>query len=450
MATNRMRRVGVRWAAILTTVLAGAGGAAGAEGVRPNVVLILADDLGWGDVSFQGRAEWSTPNLDRLAARGTVFSRAYAASPLCAPSRAALLTGRDSIHNGVTGNEEDLPASEVTIAEALAAQGYETAAFGKWHRGRTRPGVPAAHPLDQGFAAFFGFLDPTHAWEKFPEKLWDGRKRVAVSGYADDLFTDRAVAFLERPRDRPFFLYLPYTAPHFNVEAPEDEVARHLGKFAEDDPKTPLNATYAAMVTRLDRNVGRVLQAIEDRGLAGNTLVVFASDHGATFESQNLGTSAFHDSNRPFRGQKRTLWEGGLRVPLVVAWPGKLAAGAVRDEPLRLTDLFPTILDAAGISPDPARTLDGLDLWPGWVSGATPPDRTLCFEWRGERADQRAAVRGRLKLVVNAGGKPELYDVVADPAERRDVSARFPDVARRLKDELDAWIKTETPSLSVR
>jgi arylsulfatase A len=411
---------------------------------RPNIVLILADDLGWGDVGFNGRTEWATPNLDRLAKRGTVFRRAYTAAVVCAPSRAALLTGKDSIHNGARGNEDDLPASEVTIAEALGARGYKTALFGKWHRGQARPGSGGpVHPLDQGFQDFFGFTDAVHAWEKFPTTLWEGRKRSNVSGYADDLFTDRAVDFLKRQKDGTFFLYVPYTATHFNIEAPDDEISLHHGRFAETDPKQPVRATYAALVTRLDRNVGRLLDTLAERHLERNTLIVFTSDHGATFESGNLGTSAFHDSNRPFRGQKRTLWEGGLRVPLVVAWDGRIAAGTVRDEPVRLTDLFPTFVAAAGVPPESSGNVDGINLLPALTQAVAVPDRTLFWEWKSEGGDQLAALRGRHKLVVTGGGKPELYDVTTDAAERRDVAAQHPELVGRLRRELDAWLATE-------
>lgn len=415
-----------------------------AQPPRPNIVLILADDLGHADVGFHGRAEWATPNLDRLAASGLTFRRFYAASPVCAPSRAALLTGKATLHNGVRRNEDDLPAAEVTIAEALKPLGYATAAFGKWHHGKPRPGAKSfVHPLDQGFDRFFGFLDATHAWEKFPTNLWDGRERTKVDGYADDLFTDRAVAFIAEDRQQPFFLYVPFTAPHFDIEAPDDELARHRGKFSEPNPDVPLNAAYAAQVTRLDRNVGRILEALAQKGLTDSTLVVFASDNGATFEMGNQGTSAFHDSNRPFRGQKRTVWEGGLRVPALAVWPGHIAAGRVEPAPVLTTDLFPTLLALAGGRPDPAWRLDGLDVSGAWTTGSAVPDRTLCFEWQSEGTDQLAALRGRHKLVVGAGAKPELYDVEADPAERRDLSAQFPQVARQLREELEAWRRSE-------
>jgi arylsulfatase A-like enzyme len=182
---------------------------------------------------------------------------------VCAPSRAAFLTGKYTIHSGVRRNEEDLPLNEVTIAEALKPKGYATALFGKWHHGKPRAERREyVHPMEQGFDEFFGYTDAVDAWEKFPETLWDGRRRVPVSGYFDDLITDRAVDYLEEPMELPFFLYLSYTASHFHIDAPADEVARHRGTLPESDPAKPLNATYAAMVSRLDRNVGRVVDAL--------------------------------------------------------------------------------------------------------------------------------------------------------------------------------------------
>lgn len=442
--TVRARTRGIGWRILLLGLLTGNGSALGAE-PPPNLVLILADDLGWGDVGFNGRTEWSTPNLDRLAAAGTTFRRFYAASPVCAPSRAALLSGQYTIHCGVRRNEEDLPSDRMTIAEALRSRGFAAAMVGKWHRGKPRvKGGTFTHPIDQGFDPFFGFTDAVHAWEKYPSYLWDGRRREAVSGYADDLFTDRAIEFLGRQeKDRPYFLYVAYTTSHFNIEAPADEVARQRGIFRETDPARPLNATYAAMVAHLDHNVGRLLQAIEARGLAGRTLIVFASDNGATFESGNQGTSNALDSNRPLRGQKRTLWEGGIRVPGVARWPGHIPAGVISTAPVHAIDLLPTFLAAAGGTPDPSWRVDGSDLLPTWAGTVPPAERTLFWEWRAEGANQLAALRGDLKLVVTNGGKAELYDVASDVAERRDVTAEHPEEYRRLQEELNAWLATE-------
>ena len=410
----------------------------------PNVVLILADDLGWGDVGFNGRKAWATPNLDRLAHAGTVFNRWYSAAVVCAPSRAALLTGKDTIHDGVSRNNDDLPSSEVTLAEALKANGYATALFGKWHHGKPRPGSKTyVHPMDQGFDEFFGFTDAVHAWEKFPTKLWHGRELKPVEGYADDLFANHAIDFIARSKDKPFFLYVPFTTSHFHIEAPEDEIALQRGKFVEQDPNVPLNATYAAMVTRLDKNVGRLLAALDAGKLGENTLVIFTSDHGATFEQGNQGTSNALDSNQPFRGQKRTLWEGGIRVPAVVRWPGRVKAGVRSDQIIHMTDVLPTVLAAVGAAAVPAWKVDGRDVLPVWTLGAEAPERTLFWEWRGEGSDQRAAMLGRFKLVVINGGKPELFDVAADQCERRNIVAEHPALAKRLQGELTKWLATE-------
>ena len=412
---------------------------------HPNVILILADDLGWGDVSFNGRTEWATPNIDRLAGQGTTFKRFYTAAVICAPSRAALLTGKYGIHNGVTSNDSDLPDREVTVAEAFRQQGYKTALFGKWHHGQPRDGQKNyVHPMDQGFDEFFGFTDAVHAWEKFPEKLWDGREMKPVTGYSDDLFTDRAVDFVKRRRAAPFFLYVPYINSHFNIEAPAEEVALHKGKFTESDPDRPVLATYAAMVTRLDKNVGRILKTLDELDLSGNTLVVFTSDHGATFEAGNLGASAFLDSNRPFRGQKRTLWEGGIRVPAAARWPGHIAAGAVSHDVFHMTDLFPTLLAAAGGAADPTWHIDGQNDLPVWTAQTQAPERTLFWEWRFEGGNQLAAMRGPYKLVITNNGKPELFDVEGDPAERRNIIAAHASRARQLQNDLKAWLATET------
>jgi arylsulfatase A-like enzyme len=428
---------------LTTTLLALALGLGESSVVRgadrsPNIVLLYADDLGWGDVGFNGRTEWTTPNLDRLGARGTIFKRFYTTAVVCAPSRGAMLTGKSTIHCGVSRNDADLPGREVTIAEALKPLGYRTALFGKWHHGKPNPSEPSSgarkepyvHPMDQGFDEFFGFTDAIHAWEKFPQMLWDGRERKAVSGYADDLFTDRAVDFIRRQRGGPFFLYVPYIASHFEVAAPGEEVALHRGKLREADPAKPLNATYAAMVTRLDRNVGRIVAAIDELGLADETLIFFASDHGATFERGNQGTSYALDSNRPFRGHKRTLWEGGVRVPAFACWPGKIPAGAISQEIYQTIDLLPTFLAAAGGAPDPSWHVDGLNVLSSWLGKSPVAGRTL--------------FRGDLKLVVTNGGKPELFNVVDDPAERRDLAPARPEETRRLQNELKAWLATET------
>jgi arylsulfatase A-like enzyme len=440
--------------AIPALVAAGASSAAKAQAhatphahAKPSFILILADDLGWADVGFNGRKDWATPRLDQLAREGLRCDRFYTAAVVCAPSRAALLSGRSTIRNGVTRNDQELPGNARTLPKALQALGYRTALFGKWHQGRpVPPATEPVHPLDQGFDAFFGFRDAVHAWEKFPRELWDGRARVAVTGYADDLFTDRAVRFITESAQQkhPFFLQLALTATHFQIDAPPEEIALHQGKLDEPDPRRPTLAAYAAMVTRLDQHVGRILDALAQAGIDQSTLVVFTSDHGATFEIGNAQASSILDSNAPFRGQKRTLWEGGIRVPGLFRWPDHFPAGHVIREPVSMLDLFPTFLAAAGAD-HPEYDLDGRNLLPLLSKEERQPlDRILFFEWRSEGAEQIAAIQGPWKLIIHRGGKPELYNLEVDPAERRDLSATHPDVAKRLNQALQAWLQTET------
>jgi arylsulfatase A-like enzyme len=423
-----------------------AGAQARGEERAPNLVLIVADDLGWGDVGFNGRKEWATPHLDRLASRGMVLKRCYAASPVCGPSRAALLTGKYTIHTGVRSNDQDLPEEAVTIADALKGRGHVSAVFGKWQHGRPSKGRKVyVHPMEQGFDEFAGFTDAYDALEKFPAVLWQGRARVPVSaGYIDDFITDRALDFVNRQKTRPFFLYLAYVAPHFTINAPADEIDKHRGKVPERDPTRPVSATYAAMITRLDWNIGRLTRLLEEMRLTQNTLIFFASDNGATFEWGNQGASVALDSNRPLRGQKRTLWEGGIRVPALVCWPGRIKGGAVSDENVHLIDLLPTFVAAAGGTDNPAGHLDGQNLLPRWTGQAPVSERTLFWEWQSEGSDQLAALHGNEKLVVTGGGKPQLYDLETDPAERRDLSAARPQRTRQLQDELKVWLASET------
>lgn len=420
--------------------------AASAKAERPpNIVLILCDDLGYCDVSCYGRTTWQTPNIDRLARQGTLFRRWYCAAPVCCASRAALLTGKYGLHNGVSSNGADLAAGEVTLARALKAHGYATAMYGKWHGGGPRaPRTTPLNPLDEGFDEFVGFTNAVAAWQKFPKELWHGRTRMPSSGYADTIFADHAVEFIRRPRRAPFFLYLAFTAPHFNIDAPEADVARFRGRFPERNPAHPYNAIYAAMVTRLDAEIGRVLRALDTAGLAQNTLVVLTSDQGASFEPGNHGASAFHDSNYPFRGEKCTLWEGCLRVPGIVRWPGQTPAHAVSDEVIHGIDVMPTLLAAAGGLPDPAWRVDGLNVLDVWRGRAHAPLRTVFWDYRCYGYNQIAALRGDLKLIITGFTPPELYDVVRDPVERRNVIALHPRTAWRLQRELGRWLMSET------
>lgn len=409
---------------------------------RPNLLILFADDMGWGDVGFNGRKDWDTPNLDRLASQGTVFDRWYTAFPVCAPSRASLLTGRYTLHHGVRNNGPDLDPSETTIPEALKPLGYKSALIGKWHKGQRADGG-FTHPLDQGFDYTFGYLDARHAWEHFPKTLYRGRQEVPVSGYSSDLLADESIQFLKQNRTNPFFLYVPFIEPHFHVEAPEEDVAKYRGKFAEKDPKEPTNARYAAMIHRLDKSIGRILKTLDEQGLTQNTLVLFTSDNGATFETGNKGASNYHDSNRPHRGQKRSLEEGGIREPAIIRWPGRVAAGKRSAVPIHNIDILPSFLAAAGGSPEAAWKVDGNNMLDVWTGKAPAPDRTLFWEMElgNEGWKMHAAMRGDFKL-LEVGGNHFLYNVRTDPSERRTLGAEYPDVMKQLRGELAAWLKT--------
>ncbi len=406
---------------------------------KPNFLFLFADDMGWSDVGFNGRKDWATPNLDRLASQGTVFDRWYTACPVCAPSRAALMTGKYGIHNTVRNNSTDLPTGEVTIAEALKPRGYATALIGKWHRGNL-PGGGFTHPLDQGFDTTFGYLDARHAWEHFPKTLFRGRDEVPVTGYSSDILADEAIQYFRQHRDTPFYLQLSFIEPHFLVEAPDEDVKAYAGKFKEKDPSQPYNARYAAMIQRFDSSVGRVLKALDEQGLANETIVVFTSDNGATFEAGNKGASWFHDSNRPYRGQKRSLEEGGIRVPGIVRWPGRVAAGKRTTDLIHNIDILPTFLAAAGAKPDPTWKVDGVNMLDVWTGKAAAPERTVFWEFRTEGIDTTAAMRGDFKL-LDIGGNQYLYNVREDPQERRTIYAEHPEIFQRLKKELKDWLE---------
>jgi arylsulfatase A-like enzyme len=453
-----MRRTGLAAGAVAMSGLAGAQQAPS----RPNIVFILADDLGYADLGCFGQKSVETPNLDRMAAEGVRFTQCYAGSTVCAPSRCALMTGLHMGHAWIRGNADvPLRPEDTTVAEVLKGAGYATALIGKWGLGEPdTTGVPNR----KGFDYFYGYLNQGHAHNYYPTYLWRNEEKVTLEGnvesekpgvskeraqYSHDLFTKEALAWLDaRKKDEPFFLYLAYTVPHANnergsVEGDGMEVPDY-GPYADRDwPKTMKGR--AAMVSRLDRDVGSVLQKLRDLGLEDNTLVVFTSDNGPHREGGS--NPEFFDSNGPLRGIKRDLYEGGIRVPTIVRWPGKVAPGRVSDRIWAFWDFLPTAAELAGAPVPPG--LDGISLAQALLGRGEPPQHEYLY-WEFHEGGFYQALRvGDWKAVRRDRGVIELYNLSTDLNEARGVAAQHPDVVAQME-AIFAKARTENPNFPVK
>jgi arylsulfatase A-like enzyme len=397
---------------------------------RPNVLLILTDDQGWGDLHANGNEKLDTPALDALAKEGVSFERFFV-SPLCAPTRASLLTGRYSQRTGalwVTRGYETMRAAEVTIAEALRGAGYATGIFGKWHNGAHYP----HDPRGQGFDEFFGF-SAGHWSNYFDTTLVHDGKEVRTKGYITDVLTDAAIKFIERNQRRPFFAYVPYNAPHKPVQVPD----RYFDKYKQRGFDDALAGIYG-MVENVDDNVNRLLRKLDELKLADDTIVIYLHDNGPNGERYNGG----------MLGRKGQVHEGGTRSPLFIRWPKRLKPGAVVKEIAAHIDLFPTLLEMCGAQTPKTLPLDGVSLAPllrgrskGW------PDRML-FTYHFPNPDSAqsgpGSVRTQQYRFVKTNKGVELYDMTADPRQQRDIAAAEPQVVARLGAAYDAWLKDVT------
>ena len=408
---------------------------------RPNILLIVGDDMGYADVGFHGCQDIPTPNLDALAASGVKFTNGYVSGPYCSPTRAGLMTGRYQQRFGHEfnggGEGHGLPVTEVTIANRLKAAGYATAAVGKWHLGAS----DAMHPQSRGFDEFYGFLAGAHSYFDRTGML-RGRKQIDELDYTTDAFGREAVAFVERHQAEPWFLYLAFNAVHTPMHATDDR----LKKFAHiaDNQRR----TYAAMMLAMDENIGKVRQKLKDTGLEQNTLVCFISDNGGPTMP---GVTINGSRNDPLRGSKRTTLEGGIHVPFVVSWAGKIKPGGVFAQPAIQLDLTYTALTAAGLAIKPEWKLDGVDLLP-FLTGAKTGGPHDVLYWRF--GDQMAIRMGDYKLVrydMNAEtrtGKKQpvsatkLYNLAADIGETKDLASKQPDKLKELQAKWDAWNAT--------
>ena len=433
----------------LSTAAAGlpASLAAGAAApAKPNVLLILADDLGYGDCGCYGQRRIATPNIDRLAAEGVRFTQAYAGSTVCAPSRCCLETGYHTGHARVRGNRyPNLPLlpGTPTLGRTLKQAGYRTGIIGKWALGQLGS---TGYPLEQGYDEFFGYFSQSHAHNYYPEHLLDGRGARLLRGnmgcsrcrdYAPDLFIDRALEFLRKDDRRPFFLYFSTTIPHANNERGRDtgngmEIPDY-GPYAAKDWPDPEKG-FAAMVARLDRDIGRMLEALRDTGKDRDTLILFTSDNGPHREGGH--SPDFFDSNGPLRGIKRDLYEGGIRVPAIARWPARIQAGRVSDHPWAFWDLLPTFAELAGV-PAPAG-IDGLSIAGELAGRGAPKHDYLYWEFHG-RGFSHAVRFGDWKAIAKGlGGPIELYNLAGDLGETRDLARDKPDVVRRARELLSA------------
>jgi arylsulfatase A len=420
----------------------------------PNIVIMQADDLGYGDLSAYGQSQFRTPALDRLAADGIRFTQYYAGSTVCAPSRAALMTGLHTGHAWIRGNGEiPLRDEDTTVAMALRDAGYRTAVIGKWGLGR--PGT-AGQPDRKGFDYAFGFLDHRHAHRQFTDHLYRNGEPVTVDlehDYVNDLFTREAAAVIENPDPRPFFLYLNYTVPHAELRVPEDSLAATRGRFPEtpyvnaaadaratgpDDASlgyrsqpTP-KAAFVAMIVRMDRDIGSLVDLLRTRGLDRRTLVMFISDNGP--HQEGGGDPVFFKSSGGLRGIKRDLYEGGIRVPMIASWPGTIPRGRVSAHPWAHWDVFPTIADVAGARV-PAG-LDGLSMARALRGQSQPTHEFFYWEFH-ERGFQQAVRMGRWKAVrPSKDAALELYDLQGDPRERTNIATARQDVVKKIEDYL--------------
>lgn len=439
----------------------------------PNIVLIVADDLGYGELGCYGQKWIRTPRIDALAEEGVRLTQFYAGAPVCAPSRCVLMTGKHSGHAYVRNNgdpspdeyadarqqygwefpgQTPLPAEEVTLAEALAERGYVAAAIGKWGLGHF--GTPG-DPNRQGFDLFYGYNCQRHAHNHYPRFLWRNGQKEPLAGndrtlngavYSQDKFTEVALEFVRQNKDRPFLLYLPVAIPHLSIQAPDSSVASYRKEIPEEQYQhrgylqhpTP-RAGYAGMVTHFDRDVGKVVDEIERLGLTEETLFLVTSDNGPTYDRLGGSDSVFFDSTGGLRGYKGSVYEGGIRVPLVARWRGRIPAGQVDALPAAFWDLLPTCCAAAGCAA-PAG-IDGVNLLSGWTGDAQRATHAyLLWEFPAYGGQQALRV-GDDKLVrrdIRQGNRSfELYNLVDDPGETSDLAAEQPDRVRRMEQLLE-------------
>ncbi len=431
---------------------------------KPNIIYILTDDLGYGDLSCYGQTQFQTPNIDALAEQGMKFTNHYAGCSVSAPSRASLMTGLHTGHCPIRGNQNEktpfgnfdtsLPASYTTIAECMKEGGYTTACVGKWGMGG--PGTQG-HPNKQGFDYFFGHLSQLNAHFYYPEYLWENETKIDLNKkvYSQDLFYEKATGFIKKNKDKPFFLYFAVTIPHAELIVPQEELNKFKGKYEEPKPWSAgqhyagdhggqpyPRAAFAAMINRLDGDIGKLRQLLIDLGIEENTLIIFTSDNGPHKEG-GADPDFFHSANG-FRGIKRDLYEGGIRMPMIAYWPRQIMPGSIANHPSAFWDFLPTACDIANVKIP--KGLDGISFLPT-LKGETQQIHPYFYwefhEYGGTQAVRMGEWKGVKKKVIDNPDAPiELYYLNTDEGEKNNIAQQHPEIVKQIdKIMKDAHIK---------
>nr|WP_299074481.1 arylsulfatase [uncultured Allomuricauda sp.] len=442
--------------------------------VTPNIIYILADDLGYGDLSIYGQEKFSTPNIDLLAKKGMLFTQHYSGSTVCAPSRSSLLTGMHTGHTVVRGNKEiqpegqyPIPDNTYTLAEAMKKAGYTTGVFGKWGLGF--PGSEG-DPMNQGFDTFYGYNCQRLGHNYYPYHLWSNRDSIVLpensgkkkGAYAPELIHKETLQFLETNKDRPFFLYVASIIPHAELAAPEEYMGKYRGRYppeksykgVDDGPefnKGPYrsqeetHAAFVAMIAVLDKQVGEIMDKVDALGLTEKTIIIFTSDNGP--HEEGGADPEYFNSNGPLKGVKRDLYEGGIRVPMIVSWPGKIKLNTRTEHPSAFWDVFPTFSDIIGL--EKPSNLDGISFLPTLLDNGEEQKKHEYLYWEFHEKGGRQAIRKdnwkavRYNIFDKAQTTLELYDLSKDIAEHNNVADQHPEIVEEMKIIFE---KARTPS----
>ena len=451
-----MRKNKFAFATLVLLALTSCTGEKQNEPEKPNIIYILADDLGYNDLSCYGQEKFETPNIDAMAENGIRFTDHYSGSTVCAPSRSVLLTGLHTGHSPIRGNKEiqpegqhPMPENTRTIAHELKEAGYTNACIGKWGLGY--PGSEST-PLKMGFDYFFGYNCQRHAHHYFVDYLWENDQKIEYekSVYSHDRQTEKALNFVRENKEKPFFLFLAYTIPHAEMVIPDKYLEPFIGKYPEPSPfpgdhygaQEHPRAALAAMITHLDSDVGRLKSLLKELEIDENTLVIFTSDNGPHIEGGN--DPDFFNSNGPFRGYKRDLYEGGIRVPFVAKWPGIIEKGRVSNHVSAMWDIYPTFCEIAGI--DVPKGLDGISMLPELKGEQQPQHDYLYWEFH-EKGDRQAVRKGKWKGVrydlAKGNREVELYNLESDPGETKNIADQHPEIAKTIR---EIMISSRKPS----